>query len=75
VPPPGTEWGALSAGHSSSQTDPVAQLTEQEPVQVTSQVVPVSHETLPLAPTVTRQVDMPSQVTLHEAPQVPVQTL
>jgi len=54
---------------------PPPQVTEQEPVQVTWQVEPSLHETLPLGPTVTVQVDPPAQSMLHDSSQVPLQTL
>lgn len=65
----------MSAGHRRSQVAAEPQLTEQVPVQVTWQVAPAAQETLPLAPTVTLQVDSPAQLTLHDWPQVPVHSL
>lgn len=52
-----------------------AQLTEHEPVQVTWQVEPDLHETLPLGPTVGEQVAPVPQSRLQELPQVPSQVL
>jgi hypothetical protein len=54
---------------------PVAQLTEQEPVHVTVQLVPAAHETLPLSPTVTWHEEFGWQFTLHDFPHLPVQVL
>lgn len=49
-----------------------AQLTEQPPVQVTSQAEPSLHEMLPLAPSVTAHEAFAPQSTLHDSPQVPL---
>lgn len=53
LPPPEIDWGAVCPLHCSSHVAPVAQLTEHELVQVTEQLVPSAHVTLPLSPTVT----------------------
>lgn len=65
----------LSPGQVRSQLALAAQLTEQEPVQVTWQVEPSLQLTLPLLPTVTSQVAPLPQSILHEAPQLPVHML
>jgi hypothetical protein len=51
------------------------QLTEQEPVQVMWQVELPLHDTLPLAPTVVVQVELPVQLTLHESKHAPAQVV
>jgi hypothetical protein len=59
----------------SSQVESGLQLTEHDPVQVTVHFEPSLQETLPLAPTVTSQVDPPPQSMLQEAPHSPVHSL
>ena len=49
-----------------------AQLTEQPPVQVTSQAEPSLQEMLPLAPSVTAHAASAPQSMLHESPHVPL---
>jgi hypothetical protein len=49
-----------------------AQLTEQPPVQVTSQAEPSLQEMLPLAPSVTAHEASTPQSMLHESPHVPL---
>jgi hypothetical protein len=61
-----------SPAHRRSQVA-LVQLTEQLPVQVTWQMELPLHDTLPLAPTVGEQVELPVQSTLHESRQLPAQ--
>ncbi len=69
-------FAELSVGHFSSQTESVEQLTEQgEAEQVTLHVEFPVQDTLPLAPTVTVQVECDAQLIVHEAPHVPVHVL
>jgi hypothetical protein len=70
----GIDFGALSPAQRRSQVA-LVQLTEQEPVQVMWQVAFPLHDTLPLAPTVVVQVELPVQSTLHESRQVPEQSV
>jgi hypothetical protein len=65
-------WGMLSPAHRRSQVA-LVQLTEQLPVQVTWQMELPLHDTLPLAPTVGEQVELPVQSTLQESRQLPAQ--
>ncbi len=59
--------------HASLQVASAAHDIEHEPSQRISQVDPLPHEMLLLAPTVISQVAPLVQSTLHESPQVPVQ--
>lgn len=51
------------------------QLSEHDPVQLTWQVEPPVHDTLPLGPTMTLQVEPPPQSMLHDCAQLPEQML
>jgi hypothetical protein len=51
----------------------LVQLTEQEPVHVMWQVELPAHETLPLAPKVAVQVELPVQLKLHDSEHEPTQ--
>ncbi len=62
---------SLSPAHFKRQEALSAQLSEQPSGQVTSQVEPALHETLPLAPRVIAHLAPSPQSTLHESPQVP----
>lgn len=72
-PLPETMCGAESVEHFRSQFEP-EQLNEQDPVQPTWHVAPDVHETLPLFPTLTVQVEA-SQLILPLAPVFSVQEL
>ena len=65
--------GEESLGHLRSQVE-LLQLKEHEPVHVTWQVDPFVHETLPLLPTVTVQLE-PSQLALPLSPAVRLHVL
>ena len=49
--------------------------SEHESVQRMSQTDPPEHVTLPLGPSVSSQVEPPTQSTRHDAPQVPLHSL
>lgn len=57
------------------QVAPAAQLSEQLPWQRSVHIDPPSQLMLPLAPTVTSHVELFLQLTEHDAPQVPLQSL
>lgn len=57
------------------QVESTPQDTLHSPVQVTLQSAPLPHETLPLSPTVTSQLESIAQEMLHESPQLPWHTL
>lgn len=66
--------GSTSAAQRIVQCAPSAQLTLQLLGQVTWHSLPDAHDTLPLAAKPTSHVASVSQLTLHESPQLPVQT-
>jgi hypothetical protein len=66
VPLASTGCGAESLAHCSSQVAPFAHDIEQLPVQCTVHVEPPVQLMLPLAPTVTSQLDWPAQLMLHD---------
>jgi hypothetical protein len=70
--PPVTAVKFVSPAHLMRQTAELAQLTEQSPVQVTSQAEPSLQEMLPLAPSVTAHEASAPQSMLHDSPQVPL---
>jgi hypothetical protein len=70
--PPLTGAKSVSPAHWMRHTAVLAQLTEQPPVQVTSQVEPSLHEMLPLAPSVTAHEASTPQSMLHESPHAPL---
>ncbi len=72
LPLPVTACGEVCPAHSSSQEVAPVQLTEQELVQVTVQLEPAAHETLPLSPTVTLHEEFALQLTLQLLPHEPV---
>jgi hypothetical protein len=72
LPPLAMSWGAVSPAQRRSHAA-LVQLTEQEPVQVMWQVELPLHETLPLAPTVAVQVELPVQLRLHDSAHAPAQ--
>jgi hypothetical protein len=69
------DFAALSPAHLRSQVDPVEQVIEHEPLQTMWQVELPAQLMLPLAPSVTLQVEPESQARLQEAPQLPLQSL
>ena len=75
MPLPVTDFGALSPAHLRSQVDPVEHASEHEPLHTMWQVELPAQLMLPLAPSVTLQVEAESHERLHEAPQLPAQSL
>lgn len=70
--PPLTTVNMVSPGHLRRHAAVSAQLKEQPPAQVTSQLDPGLQEMLPLAPSVTPQEAFSPQSTLQESPHVPL---
>jgi hypothetical protein len=70
--PPVTAVKSVSPAHLMRHTAVFAQLTEQPPVQVTSQAEPSLQEMLPLAPRVTAHEASAPQSMLHDSPHVPL---
>jgi len=73
--PSATERGLASPAHWIWHVESAAHDSEHEPVQCRVHVEPVSQLMLPLGPTVTSHSEPPLQLTLHDWPHVPVQSL
>ena len=68
LPPPWIACGVLCPAHCNWQVAPAPQLTEHELVQATEQLPSVPHDTLPLSPTVTWQLEFGWQLMLQDLP-------
>ena len=75
LPPPWIACGVLCPAHCNWQVAPAPQLTEHELVQATEQLPSVPHDTLPLSPTVTWQLEFGWQLMLQDLPHEPEQLL